>query len=312
MSASNDQSADSTEATSGWGLSAALADWGLGGSEDPEKEYSEQEKASTAPQVEIVPELGASDAELAALTKKMESGISAAFSGLGLGGTVFGAMTSASQETGKEGDSAENEGAISGNSVQGPGSNLSAMKRELEAGVTTALSGFGLRYSATEDTGETGNNSKKETAVSSAIWSTLESVSEMKGPPIVIGAGIGEWIEDLQKENEEKDPHKSLKESLDKYLKEQPCGKYEGWVEQLLMSEGWDEESAVVDVSFYMEKSVHRNVWNDRNIQDGIGADEGETKRAYVPARGSKQTENKSTKATNEDGEEEEEEIFFT
>jgi NMD protein affecting ribosome stability and mRNA decay len=64
-------------------------------------------------------------------------------------------------------------------------------------------------------------------------------------------------------------------------------------VEELLVKEGWDDGSAVVDNSFYADKSIHRNLWNERNMQDGIGVEEAETKRAYVLASGSNEGKKK-------------------
>mmetsp|Transcript_32783 Transcript_32783/g.43554 ORF Transcript_32783/g.43554 Transcript_32783/m.43554 type:complete len:225 (-) Transcript_32783:22-696(-) len=83
-----------------------------------------------------------------------------------------------------------------------------------------------------------------------------------------------DWIDTLEKENISSDPHSKLRAFLDAYLEIFPKATYEEWVEEVLCKiEGWDEGSAVVDESFYTERSVHRNVWNERNALEGIDLD---------------------------------------
>ena len=111
--------------------------------------------------------------------------------------------------------------------------------------------------------------------------STLRSLYNMN-PLNKLASG---WIDDLERQNADADPHRDLRAHLDSHLKDWPRRTYEEWVEEALCAlEGWDAGSAVVDDTFYTEDSVHRNVWND--YQCGEEEDE-ETKREFVPARGS-------------------------
>ena len=101
------------------------------------------------------------------------------------------------------------------------------------------------------------------------------------------------WIDKLEKEQSvDSNPHRAkLREHLDAYLGVWPCVAYEDWVEDALsVVEGWDQDSVVVDESFYMEDSIHRNLWNEKNIEDGVENVEGDregnaSKRKFVPAR---------------------------
>lgn len=286
--------------SSGWGLSAALSDWGIGGDAPAENESAGGTEGE-GPTIETTP---ASDVEVDAMTKEMESGLTSALASLGFDGSQKGDKSERTDELSIAGDT-EGDGAPKIEKTPASDEELAAMTKGMESGLTSALAGFGFGsltntcdQVSSENKGvgtdeENGKKSELEAAAeaaSSAIWSTFETVSELKAPSVVIGAGIGEWIEDLQKENEQKDPHRELRDSLDEFLKERPCAKYEEWAEHLLISEGWDEDSAVVDDSFYWEKSAHRNVWNERNIADGISVDDAGRKRAYVAARDSDQT----------------------
>lgn len=307
--------------SSGWGISTALSDWGIGGASPPEEESAGGAATETPTRMETTPASDAEvdamtktlDAEVDAMTKKMETGVTTALASFGFGGSTKRDIPEPDGEE-RKAAGVDEDGAPKIETTPASDEELAAMTKEMESGLTAALAGFGFGDSGNkcdrasmedEPAGENESVVQKSEvesaaeAASSAIWSTFETVSELKAPSSV----IGEWIDDLQKENDQKDPHKGLRDSLDEFLKERPCAKYEEWVEHLLISEGWDEDSAVVDDSFYWEKSSHRNVWNERNIIDGIKVDEAETKRAYVAARDSKEIAAKSAVS---DGNEEE------
>lgn len=279
---------------SGWGLPSGLSDWvGLGvAAVAAEYNNGDADEGFAGGDVSAVEksDAGASDAELEALTKGMESGLTAWTAPFGLG------LGSAADSTTPDGDALIGDTALPVNTdmsalAEGLESGLTSAVEGMESGFTSALNGFGFGISTAEDgesTAKEGTDDNNDTPVSSSIWSALGSVAGTVSSPRLnyhpIGGGIGEWIDDLQKEQFEKDPHTKLRESLDAFLEEHPRAAYEDWVEHFLeVSEGWDEGSAVVDDTFYLEKSNHRIVWNERNIEDGIGADEGETKRKYVP-----------------------------
>uniref|UniRef100_A0A7S4HJV5 Uncharacterized protein n=1 Tax=Odontella aurita TaxID=265563 RepID=A0A7S4HJV5_9STRA len=295
---------------SGWGLTTALSDWGIGGATRSEEDSAGGADSGETPKTETKP---ASDVEVDSMTKEMESSVTSALASLGFGSTISDAPQSAEKE--QQLVSTAEDGAPKVETTLASDEELASITKEMESSLSSALSGFGFGDSAnrsdqtpTETQGVGVNEGlapkieveKAAAAASSAIWSTFETVSELKAPSAV----IGEWIEDLQKENELKDPHKSLRDSLDGFLKDRPSAKYEEWVEHLLISEGWDEDSAVVDDSFYWEKSAHRNVWNERNIEDGIKVEEAEAKRAYVAAMDSKLVAT-SAKSLSENSEEE-------
>jgi len=94
------------------------------------------------------------------------------------------------------------------------------------------------------------------------------------------------WIDALERENADADPHRDLRAHLDNHLKDWPRSTYEEWVEEALCAlEGWDAGSAVVDDTFYIEGCVHRNIWNETNYQRAE-EEGGEAQREFVPARG--------------------------
>jgi hypothetical protein len=41
-------------------------------------------------------------------------------------------------------------------------------------------------------------------------------------------------------------------------------------------------DSGTIDLSYYKEKSIHRDQWNERNYQDSIGIDDEAPKRKYI------------------------------
>lgn len=111
-----------------------------------------------------------------------------------------------------------------------------------------------------------------------------------------------EWIEDLEKDANSKDPYKHLRQHLDEYLVQHPTGSYEAWIQKWVQEQGWGEEedevttqpaassesavTIIIDPSYYKEESYHRNFWNERNYHDGIEVDNPDAPRKYVAARG--------------------------
>jgi hypothetical protein len=141
----------------------------------------------------------------------------------------------------------------------------------------------------------------------SSLWSTFNAVSDhiLTAPSATKSSGTpaasslftlystkvnqaAEWIEELEHAHEESDPYQHLKHHLDTYLKENPRGVYEEWIKLWIQEQGWGAEeqtssdSGTIDSSYYKEESIHRDQWNERNYQDGIGIDDEAPKRKYI------------------------------
>jgi len=176
-------------------------------------------------------------------------------------------------------------------------------------------------------------------AASSSIWSAFSAVSdtilqtasnESTGTPKSPSAAqpsnmlmqlytskvnqAAEWIEDLENEENSKDPYKHLKQHLKDYIKDHPTGTYEGWIQKWVQEQGWGEEedevtttetpatgttgegndggaeesavTIIIDPSYYKEESIHRTFWNEKNYADGIAVDDENAPRKYVEVRG--------------------------
>jgi hypothetical protein len=275
-----------------WGLTAALGNWGFGGlttneATAEEQESSEEKKDATTENVAKL----ASDAELAAMENEMDSVAAAA--AMAVTSAIWSSLETLKTTTTTTTAAAENRedattAATTEAEVPLSDAELAAMENEIDSAAAAA-----------------------QTAVSSAIWSSLETLSEFTA------SKPAAWIEELEREHTEKDPNHKLRQSLDVFVELHPRATYEEWVEELLVKEGWDDGSAVVDNSFYAEKSSHRNLWNERNMQDGIGVEEAETKRAYVLASESSKGKKKRRSVVVDDKAEEivvedqEEEIVF-
>lgn len=156
-------------------------------------------------------------------------------------------------------------------------------------------------------------NNQAEASASTSIWSTLNVVSDsILTVPTASEAETSsnassslmtwyskkinraaEWIEELEQAQGSNDPYKHLKHHLDSYLTENPRGAYEEWVIMWIQEQGWGEaeeqeafsnENTSIDSSYYKEESIHRNHWNERNYQDGIGVDDDKPFRQYIAA----------------------------
>lgn len=338
------QPESASQSDGSWGLTTALADWGLGGltsnatnagknHDSKGTDHKTEQCSPQHPQQEEGANL-ASDAELASMTEQMDTAVSSAIwsslrtmqSATGAGNDVDTNETILTEVTEKP----EGEGAKPASDAE-----LAAMTEEMQstaAAAQTAMSStiwssLQTVYSATGAendavTRETAPAEKAEeqqqqqhtanlasdeelaamaekmestaaaaeNAVSSALWSGLQTMSELKADPASLlslytsNLKPAGWIKDLEDENAENEPLRDLRKSLDAFVEAHPRGSYEDWVEVVLTQEGWDEGSAVVDNTFYAEESVHRNLWNERNYADGIDVNDESPQRAYVPA----------------------------
>jgi hypothetical protein len=131
---------------------------------------------------------------------------------------------------------------------------------------------------------------------SSSLWSAISAVSEDPTGSIMNLYSnkvnqASEWIEDLEKEQQDQDPYRNLKNHLDAYVTANPRGAYEEWVRLWISEHGWGGEDDqkegdddCINISYYQEESVHRNHWNERNYEDGINIDDEDPQRSYVVA----------------------------
>ena len=239
----------------GWGLSsvtAALGGWGFGGSTDEADNTPSVVAESASNPVE--------EEEWKHQAEAVEDAAAAAVAFLTGGGP---SATTAAESV---------EEAVGG--AASAASSFFSGASEFLAGVNPTSDAAGAAADASATTAP-------PTDADDPTASTLRSLYNMN-PLNKLASG---WIDDLERQNADADPHRDLRAHLSNHLKDWPRSTYEEWVEEALCAlEGWDAGSAVVDDTFYTEDSVHRNVWND--YQCGEEEDE-ETKREFVPARGS-------------------------
>ena len=205
-----------------------------------------------------------------AIEEKASAAVAAAssfFAGTSASGTTAESVAKAGspqdEEWKKQADAVEH-------AVEDAAAAAAAAASSFFSGATEYLTGSSTA-AATES--ETTTHSTDPTAAA------LRSLADLN-PMSKIASG---WIDDLEKQNAESDPHRKLRDHIDSHLRDWPKSSYEEWVEEALrVLEGWDDGSAVVDDTFYMEDSVHRNIWNERNAEEDDGM---ECVREYVSAR---------------------------
>lgn len=243
----------------GWGLSsvtAALGGWGFGGSND---------EADTAPttalgSVETDP---VEEEDWKHQAEAVEDAAAAAVAFL----TGSGPSATAAAENVEEamGEAANAASAAASSFFSGATEFLSGVGDDTAAASTAAAAAAVPPPDANDPTA-----------------SALRSFYELN-PMNKLASG---WIDALERENADADPHRDLRAHLDNHLRDWPRSTYEEWVEEALCAlDGWDQGSAVVDDTFYSEDSVHRNIWNETNYQRAE-EEGGEAQREFVPARG--------------------------
>ena len=243
----------------GWGLSsvtAALGGWGFGGSTD---------EADTAPttalgSVEADP---AEEEDWKHQAEAVEDAAAAAVAFL----TGSGPSATTAAESVEE-------------AMEEAANAASAAASSFFSGATEFLSGVGEDAAAASTATDTAAVPPPDANDPTA--SALRSFYELN-PMNKLASG---WIDALERENADADPHRDLRAHLDNHLKDWPRSTYEEWVEEALCAlDGWDQGSAVVDDTFYSEDSVHRNIWNE-TIYQKAEEEGGEAQREFVPARG--------------------------
>ncbi|CAJ1945906.1 unnamed protein product [Cylindrotheca closterium] len=184
------------------------------------------------------------------------------------------------------------------------GNEIPQPKEEKETSDTVASSSLWSAFSAVSDTfmqtasnDSTGNSKSGSGAQSSNMFMQLYTSKVNQA---------AEWIEDLENEENSKDPYKHLKQHLKDFLKDRPTGTYEGWIQKWVQEQGWGEDEdegtngdvnegdaeestapVFIDPSYYKEESIHRNFWNEKNYADGIEVEDENAPRKYVKARAS-------------------------
>lgn len=243
----------------GWGLSsvtAALGGWGFGGSND---------EADTAPTTALgsVESDPVEEEDWKHQAEAVEGAAAAAVAFLTGGGP---SATTAAESVEEAMEEAANA--------------ASAAASSFFSGATEFLSGGGEDTAAASTAAATSAVPPPDADDPTA--SALRAFYELN-PMNKLASG---WIDALERENADADPHRELRAHLENHLKDWPRSTYEEWVEEALCAlDGWDQGSAVVDDTFYAEDSVHRNIWNETNYQRAE-EEGGEAQREFVPARG--------------------------
>jgi len=292
VSTSNTSASAAQEEDGGWGLSSVTAalggGWGFGAGADPGVESAttgteeEQQDDEWKHQAETIEETAAAAVAAA----------SSFFSGTAVTGTT---ATSSTEET----EAAPAREAKEDEEWNEKAENVEHVIEDATAAAAAAASSF---FSGATEYLTGGSATAAEAAPEATTASTstsadptaaaLRSLADLN-PMSKLASG---WIDDLEKQNAESDPHRKLRDHLDGHLGEWPRSSYEEWVEEALrVLDGWDDGSAVVDDTFYMEDSVHRNIWNERNAEDDDGV---ECKREYVSARKPISTDASGSSAT--------------
>lgn len=173
-----------------------------------------------------------------------------------------------------------------------------------EKAVEAASSSLWSAFSAVSDTilqvtpDDSANNTKTTAGSSNMLMQLYTSKVNQ----------AAEWIDELENEENSKDPYKHLKQHLKDYVEENPTGTYEGWIQKWVQEQDWGEEeedttglagekgennseeasttAIAINPSYYNEESIHRTFWNEKNYADGIPVDDENALRKYVQARG--------------------------
>ncbi|KAL3936638.1 MAG: hypothetical protein SGBAC_008083 [Bacillariaceae sp.] len=170
----------------------------------------------------------------------------------------------------------------------------------------SAVSDTIMQTASNESTGAGGGNSSSKPDAGAQSSNMLLQLYTSKVNQ------AAEWIEELENEENDKDPYKHLKQHLKDYIQDYPTGTYEGWIQKWVQEQGWGEEeeeqattgttartdggnneakveppiTIFIDPSYYKEESIHRTFWNEKNYADGIEVDDENAPRKYVEARG--------------------------